>query len=97
MDLSSKFEGYGKFCFNKNITKSSLFEVENPCFCSFLGKYLHSLKRANPTTTAVFETRMYRLLIMKMKYTHRDLIWLVNSHSVIRCSMHKAQGSFNKS
>ena len=50
--LSCKFEGYGKFCSCKNITKCSLFEVENPCLCSFLGKFLHSLKRANPTTTA---------------------------------------------
>ena len=54
MGLSCIFEGYGKFCSGKNITKCSLFEVENPCLSSFLGKFLHSLKRANPTTTAAF-------------------------------------------
>ena len=53
MGLSCIFEGYGKFCSGKNITKRSLFEVKNPCLSSFLGKFLHSLKRANPTTTAV--------------------------------------------
>ena len=52
MGLSCIFEGYGKFCSGKNITKCSLFEVKNPCLSSFLGKFLHSLKRANPTTTA---------------------------------------------
>ena len=60
MGLSCIFEGYGKFCSGKNITKRSLFEVENPCLSSFLGKFLHSLKRANPTTTAAIYSQSWR-------------------------------------
>ena len=54
MGLSCKFKGYGKFFSCKNITKCSLFKVENPCLCSFYLRGEASLRAGLETASLHF-------------------------------------------
>ena len=54
MDLRGNFKVYGKFCSCK-ISQNVLYLRMKLLFLLFFGKFLHPLKRANPTTTAVIE------------------------------------------